>query len=103
MILAIRTTLVGLIASAALFFVGPATAGAADCATLSPTQDQYCPPSTINFQGNPSDPGDPSSSADASGGLPFTGYDVGLAALAAVGLVGAGIALHRASRADEGA
>jgi hypothetical protein len=104
MIFAIRTTLVGLVASAALFFVGPATAGAADCATLSPTQDQYCPPSTINFQGNPDDPtGDPSTSADPSGGLPFTGYDVGLAALAAVGLVGAGIGLHRAARADEGA
>ena len=34
-----------------------------------------------------------SSSADPGGGLPFTGYDVGLAALVAIGLVGAGIGL----------
>jgi hypothetical protein len=85
---ATRIKIVGLIASAALLFGGAPAANAADCGVSSPTQDQYCPPSTIIEQG--------------SSGLPFTGYDVGLAALAAVALVGAGIGLHRAARADEG-
>ena len=92
MILATRTTIVGLIASALLFFAGPPAANAADCSGSSPTQNQYCPPSTITFSGDPKDPG-----------LPFTGYDVGLAALAAVALVGAGVGLRRAARTDEGA
>jgi len=101
--LATRTTILGLIASAALFFAGPPAAGAADCTSPSPTQDQYCPPSTITFGGG-TDPGpDPSSDPGAGGGLPFTGYDLGLAALAAVALVGAGVGLHRAAaRPDEG-
>jgi hypothetical protein len=88
MILATRTTIVGLIASASLFLAGPPAANAADCSVAGPTQDQYCPPSTITGGGDP--------------GLPFTGYDVGLAAFAAVALVGAGVGLHRAARTDEG-
>jgi len=99
MIVATRTTVVGLIASASLFFAGPPAANAADCSRTGPTQDQYCPPSTINFSG---DPGDPSSADPTDPGLPFTGYDLGLAALAALGLVGAGVGLHRVARADEG-
>ena len=90
MIRTTRTALVGLIASVSLFFAGAPAANAADCGTFSPTQDQYCPPSTITGAGSSSDP------------LPFTGYDVGLAAFAAVALVGAGIGLHRAARTDEG-
>jgi len=102
MILATRTIIVGLIASASLLLAGPPAANAADCSRTGPTQDQYCPPSTINFSGDPGDPGDPSSADPNDPGLPFTGYDVGLAALAALGLVGAGVGLHRAARTDEG-
>ncbi len=87
MIRATRITLVGLIASVSLFFAGAPAANAADCGTFGPTQDQYCPPTPITGGGDP---------------LPFTGFDVGLAALAAVALVGAGIGLHRAARTDEG-
>jgi hypothetical protein len=95
MIPAARTTIVGLIASASLFLAGAPSAGAADCRVSTPTQDQYCPPSTITNGGGDTTGEDP--------GLPFTGYDVGLAAFAAVALVGAGVGLHRASSTNEGA
>ncbi len=81
-----RTKIVGLLASAAFLFGGAPAANAADCVIPSPTQDQYCPPA-------------PPPATDR-GGLPFSGYDVGLAALAAVGLVGAGVGLRKASRTD---
>lgn len=84
-----RKTIVGLLASAALFFGGVPAANAADCSVPSPTQDQYCPPS--DFRNGGSDPS----------GLPFTGYDVGLAALAALALVGAGVGLRRAAKSEE--
>jgi len=79
-----------LLAVVALLAGAPTAANAADCDLSSPTADQYCPPSTTTNEGD-----------NASGGLPFTGYDVGLAALVATGLIGAGIGLSRAARADQ--
>lgn len=100
-----RTFITGLTVSVALFAGAPSAASAQDCTVPSPTQDQYCPPSTTIEQGSvdPSDPSDPSAPSDASapsGGLPFTGYDMGFAALAAVALIGAGFGLRRAARTD---
>jgi len=91
-----RTFITGLTVSVAPFAGAPSAASAQDCTVPSPTQDQYCPPSTTIEQGS-DDPSDPS---DASGGLPFTGYDMGFAALAAVALIGAGFGLRRAARTD---
>lgn len=94
-----RTFITGLTVSVALFAGAPSAASAQDCTVPSPTQDQYCPPSTTIEQGS-DDPSDPSDASDASGGLPFTGYDMGFAALAAVALIGAGFGLRRAARTD---
>jgi hypothetical protein len=48
--------------------------------------------------GEPSTPGTPSSGSKAIvGGLPFTGFDVGVLALAAVALLGTGVTLRRLS------
>lgn len=73
----------------ALLGGSPSVASAADCDSSSPTADQYCPPNTVIEEGS-----------DPSGSLPFTGYDIGLAALVATGLVGAGIGLSRAAKLD---
>ena len=95
----------GICGFAALLFVGlalllPAAASAQDCA--GPTGDQYCPNTQVltgsgsGSGGNPQDP-----SATASGGLPFTGFDIALSLAAGAGLLGAGLALRRASRARD--
>jgi hypothetical protein len=70
----------------------------------SPTQAEY---DTTNHQiaaggggGGPSEPSGPSGgdSNDAViSGLPFTGFDVGILALASVALLGSGLALRRLS------
>ena len=81
----------------------PATAGAQggqDCA--GPTGDQYCPPIELTATGSGSgeDPGDPGTGT-SSGGLPFTGLDLALSLAAGAGLLGAGLALRRASRSSD--
>ena len=86
------TTIATFIVSASLFAGAPAASLAADCSVSSPTTDQYCPPSTTTERGS-----DPS-----GGGLPFTGYDAGLAGLAAAALIGAGFGLRRVARTEEG-
>ncbi len=101
MIFPTRTFIATLVVSVALAWGGPAAASAQDCVAPSPTQDQYCPPvppplTTVD-RGS-----DPPSASSTAGSLPFTGYDAGMAALAAVVLIGAGLGLRRASRADEG-
>jgi hypothetical protein len=59
----------------------------------SPTHAQYAPQShQIAAGGGPSAP-----SRSTIGSLPFTGLDVGVLALAAVALLGAGFALRRLS------
>jgi hypothetical protein len=84
--------------AAALLF--PAAAGAQqDC--TGPTGDQYCPNTEIltgsgSGSGDPQDPQGPSGSSSA---LPFTGFDVALTLAAGAGLLGAGLALRRASQA----
>ena len=86
-----------LVLAAALLLGGvPSAASAADCDLSSPTADQYCPPSTITGGGG-LEPG------AGPGGLPFTGYDAGLAALVALGFIGAGIRLSRAVKAARSA
>ena len=48
--------------------------------------------------GGPTSPGSPSSNSnEIVGGLPFTGFDVGVLALAAVALLGTGFTLRRLS------
>jgi hypothetical protein len=48
--------------------------------------------------GSPNSPGSPSSNSnEIVGGLPFTGFDVGVLALAAVALLGTGFTLRRLS------
>jgi hypothetical protein len=80
----------------------PAVAGAQqDC--TGPTGDQYCPNTetlTASGSGGSADPQDPSGQ---SSGLPFTGFDVALSLAAGAGLLGAGLALRRASQARDGA
>ena len=96
----------GICGLAALLFVGlalllPAAASAQDCA--GPTGDQYCPNTQVltgSGSGSGGDPQDPSATA-ASGGLPFTGFDIALSLAAGAGLLGAGLALRRASRARD--
>ncbi len=95
----------GICGLAALLLVGlalvlPAAASAQDCA--GPTGDQYCPNTQVltgSGEGSGGDPQDPSSTA--SGGLPFTGFDIALSLAAGAGLLGAGLALRRASRARD--
>lgn len=95
----------GICGLAALLFVGlalllPAAASAQDCA--GPTGDQYCPNTQVltgSGSGSGGDPQDPS--ATASGGLPFTGFDIALSLAAGAGLLGAGLALRRATRARD--
>ena len=95
----------GICSLAALLFVGlalllPAAASAQDCA--GPTGDQYCPNTQVltgSGSGSGGDPQDPS--ATASGGLPFTGFDIALSLAAGAGLLGAGLALRRATRARD--
>jgi hypothetical protein len=82
----------------ALLLAFPAAAGAQeDCA--GPTGDQYCPKTEIltGSGGDSADPQDPGS-ASASGGLPFTGFDVALSLVAGAGLLGAGLVMRRAAR-----
>jgi hypothetical protein len=85
---------------AALALAGPATAGD------SPVTDaQYGDSaSQVSGGGDPRDPGDPSDpSGDPSsvGSLPFTGLDVALMAVAAGGLVGAGLVMRRRTSGGE--
>ena len=95
----------GICGLAALVFVGlalllPAAASAQDCA--GPTGDQYCPNTQVltgSGSGSGGDPQDPG--ATASGGLPFTGFDIALSLAAGAGLLGAGLALRRANRARD--
>jgi hypothetical protein len=99
----------GICGLAALLLVGlalvlPAAASAQasgqDCA--GPTGDQYCPNTQVltgSGSGSGGDPQDPSGTA--SGGLPFTGFDIALSLAAGAGLLGAGLALRRASRARD--
>lgn len=84
---------------AMLAFAAPASAGSQDC--TGPTGDQYCPATQI-LTGSGTESADPQDPADP-GGLPFTGFDVALSALAGVGLLGAGLALRRASRPQDAA
>jgi hypothetical protein len=82
---------------AVLAFAAPASAGSQDC--TGPTGDQYCPETELltgtgTGSADPEDPADP-------GGLPFTGLDLGLSLLAGAGLLGAGLALRRASRPQD--
>ena len=68
----------------------------------APSNSQY---DTTNHQiaaagggGGPSEPSGPSNGNDpVVGGLPFTGFDVGVLALASVALLGAGLTLRRLS------
>ena len=53
--------------------------------------------------GGGGDPADPGTATDpGTAGLPFTGLDVGLMGVAAVGLVGAGVLLRRRAHGSEG-
>ena len=69
----------------------------------SPANTQY---DTTNHQiaaagggGGPSEPSGPSNGSNDAvvGGLPFTGFDVGVLALASVALLGSGLTLRRLS------
>ena len=85
--------------SAALLF--PAAAAAQqDCS--GPAGDQYCPKTEVltgGGGGSGGDTGDPQDPSGTSAGLPFTGFDIALSVAAGAGLLGAGLALRRASRA----
>jgi hypothetical protein len=69
----------------------------------APSSSQY---DTTNHQiaaagggGGPSEPSGPSNGSNDAvvGGLPFTGFDVGVLALASVALLGSGLTLRRLS------
>ena len=78
---------------AALALAFPVTAGA-EPKCDGPTGDQYCPDTQVLTASGSGGDSDPSS----GGGLPFTGFDLALSLAAGAGLLGAGLALHRASR-----
>jgi hypothetical protein len=64
----------------------------------SPTNDQYAPENhQISAAGGGGGSGPSAPSSNTIGSLPFTGLDVGVLALAALALVGAGFALRRLS------
>ena len=87
-----RSMLVALLATAALLLV-PASALAQ---AVSPTSDQYDPRTSIVSEG----PGNPPSTDQSTGDLPFTGLDIGLL-IAAAGVLGAsGLVLRRMSASD---
>jgi hypothetical protein len=83
-----------LIVACAVALVAPAGAGA-QSGSSDPTAAQYGPPVTPPSQtaggGQVNDPGQ-------VGALPFTGADVGILAVAAVALLGGGLALRSLSR-----
>jgi hypothetical protein len=87
--------------SGALLF--PAAAGAQqDC--TGPAGDQYCPKTEVlTGGGGDSGAGDPQDPSGTSSGLPFTGFDIALSIAAGAGLLGAGLALRRASRVRDAA
>ncbi len=91
----------GLWTALALAIVALAVPGAAMAG--SPTDSEY---DTTNHQiaaagggGGPSEPSGPSGGGDDAviSGLPFTGFDVGILALASVALLGSGLTLRRLS------
>ncbi len=79
---------------AALALAFPVTAAGADPKCDRPTGDQYCPDTQLLTASGSG--GDPDSSS--GGGLPFTGFDIALSLAAGAGLIGAGLALRRASQ-----
>jgi hypothetical protein len=81
--------------AAATLFALPAPAGAAECD--GPTGDQYCPETQV-LTGSGSGSGTATDAGD--GGLPFTGLDLGISLVAGAGLLGAGVALRRATRTE---
>jgi hypothetical protein len=84
----------------AMALIVPAASVAADKNCTGPTGDQYCPNTQVlTGSGSGSDPG----SADPSGGLPFTGFDIALTLAAGAGLLGAGLVLRRAGRSRSAA
>jgi hypothetical protein len=86
----------------ALALIVPAGAGAQEKNCSGPTGDQYCPNTQVlTGSGSGEDPGS-AESADPSGGLPFTGFDIGLSLAAAAGLLGAGLVLRRVGRSSAG-
>ena len=101
----------GLSGFAALALVGlalllPASADAQasgqDC--TGPTGDQYCPNTQVLTGGGSGSGGDPADpTATGAGGLPFTGLDLALSLVAGAGLLGAGLALRRASGSRDAA
>jgi hypothetical protein len=78
----------------ALALAFPVTAAGADPECDGPIGDQYCPDTQLLTASGSG--GQPDSSS--GGGLPFTGFDIALSLAAGAGLLGAGLALHRASR-----
>jgi len=89
------TVFVSILAVAALLAV-PAFASAAGYSSVAGVQSSGAGPSNSN--GTPtSAPTAVVQSSNSSGGLPFTGLDIGLVLGGGVLLVGAGVALRRVS------
>jgi hypothetical protein len=84
---------VGLLALA----LAPAAASAQQ---VDPTTSQYRDSLTQVSAGGSGPPAGGEASAETTSGLPFTGLDVGLLAVVAVGLLVAGFLLHRQSRSN---
>jgi hypothetical protein len=90
-----RGALVAALATAALLLL-PASALAQQ---VGPTESQYDPRTSIVSEG-PGGPGNPPTSDQSTGDLPFTGLDIGLL-IAAAGVLGAsGLVLRRLSASD---
>jgi hypothetical protein len=96
-----RVVVASVLAVAALLI--PATTAGAQQDCTGPTGDQYCPPTEVLTGGGSESGGDPQdpSGTSTSSGLPFTGFDIALSLAAGAGLLGAGLALRRASRARD--
>jgi hypothetical protein len=83
-----------LVVAVALALPAAAVAGG-ECS--GPAGDQYCPPTEQILTGSGAGPSDAPPNGEPSGGLPFTGLDLGLVVAAGAGLLGAGLALRRMS------
>ncbi len=91
----LRTTVVGLMAVAAIGIGMPAAAGAQSIEGSDPTSDQYKSP-VVKVDTSTGANDDGSGLTDPVGPLPFTGFDVIAMLGVALAVTGLGLALQRA-------
>jgi hypothetical protein len=97
------TGLVALIVCILALAAGPAMAQPTATQDAYPTADAYGGQVGAQQTGGGSGGGGPTVSSGSTGSLPFTGFQLGMAALVGAGMIGTGFVLRRTVRAPSGA